>query len=167
MQKCDQEKKKKRETKMFIVMWKYTIWKFYILLRPIWWHCEKCNNQFSSVAQLCLTLCNPMDCSMPGLPVHYQLLKLAQTHAHQVSDAIQPSYPLSSPSPPSLNLSQHQGVFQWVSSSHQVAQVLEFQLQHQSFQWTHNKCCHTLCNFVQIINTLVWFPLAEKNSLAP
>ena len=64
--------------------------------------------QFSSVAQLCLTLCNPMDCSMPGLPVHYQLLKLAQTHAHQVSDAIQPSYPLSSPSPPAFNLSQHQ-----------------------------------------------------------
>ena len=64
--------------------------------------------QFSSVAQLCLILCNPMDCSMPGLPVHYQLLKLAQTPAHQVSDAIQPSYPLSSPSPPAFNLSQHQ-----------------------------------------------------------
>ena len=67
--------------------------------------------QFSSVAQSCLTLCNPMDCSMPGLPVHYQLLKLAQTHAHQVSDAIQPSYPLLSPSPPAFNLSQHQDLF--------------------------------------------------------
>ena len=92
--------------------------------------------QFSSVAQLCLTLCNPMNRSMPGLPVHYQLLEFAQTHEHWVSDAIQPSHPLSSPSPPALNLSQHQGLFQWVSSSHQVAKVLEFQLQHQSFQWT-------------------------------
>ena len=67
MQKCDQEKKKNRETKMFIIMWKYTIWKFYILMRPIWWHCEKCNNQFSSVAQSWPTLCDPMDGTMPGL----------------------------------------------------------------------------------------------------
>ena len=110
---------------MFIVMWKYTIWKFYILLRPIWWHCEKCNNQFSSVAQLCLTLCNPMDCSTPGLPVHHQLPEISQTHLHWVGDAIQPSPPLSSPSPPALNLSQHQGLFKWVSSSHQVAKVLD------------------------------------------
>ena len=72
----------------------------------------------------------------PGLPVHHQLLKSTQTHVHWVGDAIQPSYPLSSPSPPALHLSQHQGLFQWVSSSHQVAKVLEFQLQHQSFQWT-------------------------------
>ena len=91
--------------------------------------------QFSSVAQSCLTFCDPMDCSMPGFPVHHQLLKLAQTHAHRVGDAIQPSHPLSSPSPPAPNPSQHQGLFQWVSSSHQVAKVLEFQLQHQSFQW--------------------------------
>ena len=76
-----------------------------------------------------------MDCSTPGFPVHHQLLKLAQTHVHRFCDAIQPSHPLSSPSPPALNLFQHQGLFQWVSSSHQVAKVLEVQLQHQSFQW--------------------------------
>ena len=77
-----------------------------------------------------------MDCSTPGFPVHYQLPELAQTHVHHVSDAMQPSYPLSSASPPALNLFRHQGLFQWVSSSQQVAKVLEFQLQHQSFQWT-------------------------------
>ena len=76
-----------------------------------------------------------MDCSTPGFPVHHQLPELIQTHIHRISDAIQPSHPLSSPSPPAFNLSQHQGLFQWVSSSHQVAKVLEFQLQHQSFQW--------------------------------
>ena len=76
-----------------------------------------------------------MDCSMPGFPGHHQLPGLAQTHGHQVSDAIQPSHPLASPSPPTFTLSQHQSLFQWVSSSHQVAKVLEFQLQHQSFQW--------------------------------
>ena len=92
--------------------------------------------QFSSVAQSCPTLCDPVDCSTPGLPVHHQLPKLAQTHVHWVSDAIQPSHPLSSPSPPTFNLSQHQGLFKWISSSHQVAKVLEFQLYHQSFQWT-------------------------------
>ena len=82
-----------------------------------------------------LTLCDPMDYSMPGLPVHHQLPEFTQTHACWVGDAIQPSHPLSSPSPPTFNLSQHQGLFKWVSSSHQVAKVLEFQLQHQSFQW--------------------------------
>ena len=91
--------------------------------------------QFSSVTQLCPTLCNPMDCSMPGLPVHHQLPELAQTHVHRVGDAIQPSHPLSFPSPPAFNLSQHQGLFQCISFLHQVAKVLEFQLQHQSFQW--------------------------------
>ena len=90
----------------------------------------------SSVAQSCLTLCNPMNHSMPGLLVHHQLPESTQTHVHWVSDAIQPSHPLSSLSLPALNLSQHQGLFQWVSSSHEVAKVLEFQLQHQSFQWT-------------------------------
>ena len=70
----------------------------------------------------------------PGFPAHHQLLELAHTHVHQVADAIQSSHPLSSPSPPAFNLSQHQGLFQWVSSSHEVAKVLEFQLQHQSFQ---------------------------------
>ena len=91
--------------------------------------------QFSSVAQSCPTVCDPMDCSLPGLPVHCQLPEFTQTHVHWVSDAIQPSHPLSSPSPPAFSLSQHQGLCQWVSSSHQVAKVLEFQLQHQSFQW--------------------------------
>ena len=70
------------------------------------------SSQFSSVAQSCLTLCNPMDCSTPGLPVHHQLLEFTQTHAHRVSESIQPSHPLSSPSPPAFNLSQHQGLFQ-------------------------------------------------------
>ena len=92
--------------------------------------------QFNSVAQSCPTLCNPMKCSMPGLHVHHQLLESTQTHVHWVGDAIQPSHPLSSPSLPALNLSQHQGLFKWVSSSHQVAKGLEFQLQHQSLQWT-------------------------------
>ena len=92
--------------------------------------------QFSSVAQTCPTLCNPMNHSTPGLPVHHQLPESTQTHVHWVGDAIQPSHPLWSPSPPALNLSQHQGLFKWVSSSHQVAKVLQFQLQHQSFQWT-------------------------------
>ena len=91
--------------------------------------------QFRSVAQLCLTLCNPMDCSTPGLPVHHQLTESTQTHVHWVGDAIQPSHPLSSPSPPAFNRSQQQGLFTWVSSSHQAAKVLEFQLQCQSFQW--------------------------------
>ena len=89
----------------------------------------------SSLTQSCPTLCNPMDCSVPGFPVHEQLLELAQTHVHRVSDAIQPSHPLPSPSPSAFNLSQHQGLSQWVSSSHQVARGLELQLQHQSFQW--------------------------------
>ena len=92
--------------------------------------------QFSSVAQSCPTLCNPMNCSPPGLPVHHQLLESTQTHAHWVGDAIQSSHPLSSLSPPALNPSQRQGLFQWINSSCEVAKVLEFQLQHQSFQWT-------------------------------
>ena len=91
--------------------------------------------QFSSVAQSCPTLCDPMNCSTPGHPVHHQLLEFTQAHVHWVGDAIQPSHPLSSPSLPAPNPSQHQGLFQWVNSSHEVAKVLEFQLQHQSFQW--------------------------------
>ena len=79
--------------------------------------------QFSSFTQSCLTLCNPMDCSMSGFPVHHQLPELTQIHAHWVGDAIQLSYPLSSPSPPAFSLSQHQGLFQWISSSHQVAKL--------------------------------------------
>ena len=92
--------------------------------------------QSSSVAQSCLTLCDPMNHSTPGLPVHHQLPEFTQTHVHWVSDAIQPSHPLSSPSPPAPNPSQHQSLFQWVNSSHEVAKVLEFQLQHRSFQRT-------------------------------
>ena len=84
--------------------------------------------QSSSVAQLCLTLCNHMDCSTPGLPVHHQLPEYTQTHVHWVSDAIQSSHPLSFFSPPALHISQHQGLFKWVSSLYQVAKVLEFQL---------------------------------------
>ena len=89
----------------------------------------------SSVAQSCLTLCDPMDCSTPGLPVHHQLPEFTQTPVRRASDAIQPSHPLLSLSPPTFNHSQHQGLFKWVSSSHQVAKALKFQLQHQSFQW--------------------------------
>ena len=91
---------------------------------------------FSSVALSCPTLHDPMNLSTPGLPVHHQLLEFTQTHVHRVSDTIQPSHPLSSPSPPALNPSQLQGLFQWVNSSHEVAKVLELQLQHQSFQRT-------------------------------
>ena len=96
--------------------------------------CMKVKSE-SEVAQLCPTLRNPMDCSPPGFPVHHQLTELAQTHVHWVGDAIQPSHPLSSPPPFAFNLSQHQGLFKWVSSSQQMAKGLEFQLQHQSFQW--------------------------------
>ena len=89
--------------------------------------------QFSSVTQSCLTLCNPMNRSMPGLPVHHQLPESTQTNAHWVGNAIQPSHPLSSPSPPAVNLSQHQGLFKWVNSSHEVAKVLDF-----SFNISHS-----------------------------
>ena len=89
---------------------------------------SKDKSQFRSVTPSCPTLCDPRDCSTPGFPVYHQLLDLAQTHVHQVGDAIQPSHSLSPPSP-AFNLFQHPGLFQWVSSSHQVAKVLEFQLQ--------------------------------------
>ena len=94
---------------------------FFILTPPV-------SQSVSSVAQSCLTPCDPMDSCTPGLPVHHQLLELTQTHVHRVSDAIQPSHPLSSPSPPAFSLSQHQGLYQSVGSSHQEAEVLEFQL---------------------------------------
>ena len=119
-----------------IVSWK----KKKIQKAPVWflftWKLSLvCSSKFSySVAQSCPTL-QPHDCNMPGFPVHHQLQEFTQTHAHWVGDAIQPSHPLSSPAPPAFILSQHQGLFQWVSSPHQVAKVLEFQLQHQSFQW--------------------------------
>ena len=92
------------------------------------WHITLFYNQIRSVAQSCPTLCNPMNRSMPGLPVHHQLLEFTETHVHWVSDAIQPSHLLSSLSPPAPNPSQHQSLFQWVNSSHEVAKVLEFQL---------------------------------------
>ena len=95
------------------------------------WSALKCK-----VQSLCPTLYNPMDFSTPGLPGHHQLPEFIQTHVLWVGDAIQPSRSLSWHSPPALNLSQHQTLFKWVSSSHPVAKVLEFQLQHQSFQWT-------------------------------
>ena len=92
------------------------------------------SDQIRSVAQSCPTLCDPMNCSTPGLSVHHRHPEFTQTHVHQVSDAIQPSHPLSSPSPPAPNPSQHQSLFQWVNSLHEVAKVLEFKLQHHSFQ---------------------------------
>ena len=98
------------------------------LISPFATHC------CCSVAQSCSIVFDPMDCSTPGLPVHHQLPEFTQTQVYWVGDAIQPSHPLSSPSPPTFNLLQHQGLFQQVSSLHLVAEVLEFQLQHQSFQ---------------------------------
>ena len=110
--------------------------KYWILFRTLLdltqFPCYHLLFQFSSVAKLWPTLCDPMNCSTPDLPVHHQLLDSTQTHVHWVGDAIQPSHPPSSPSPSAFNLSQHQGLFQWVSSSHQVAKALEFQLQHKT-----------------------------------
>ena len=104
-----------------------------LLIESQGWISKLTTVQFSSVAQLWPILCDPMDLSTSGLPVHHQLLKFTQAHVHWVSDSIKPSHPLLSPSPPAFNVSQHEGLFQWVSSSHQVAKVLE--VQHQSFQW--------------------------------
>ena len=97
-----------------------------------------CGPYYCIFTQLCPTLCDPMNCSMPGLPVHHQLPEITQTHVHRVGDAIQPSHPLSSPSSPDPNPSQHQSLFQWVNSLHEVAKVLEFQLHHHSFQRTES-----------------------------
>ena len=110
----------------------------------------------SSVAQSCPTLCEPMDCSTPVFPVHHQLPEPTQSHVHWVGDAIQTSHPLLSPSPTFFNLSQHQGLFQWVSSSHQASEVLEFQLQHQSFQWIFRVDFH--------LDWLVWSPCSPRDS---
>ena len=110
-----------------------------ILAKRIQQHITKLirHDLFSSVQSLsCPILCDPMDCSTPGLPVHHQLREFTQTHVHWVDDAIQPSHPLPSPSLPAFNVSRHQGLYQWVRSLNQVAKVLEFQLQHQSFQLT-------------------------------
>ena len=107
-----------------------------------------------AVAKLCMVLWNPMDCSTPGFPVLQHLPEFAQTLVHWVGDAILPSHPLSSPSPPAFNLSQHQGLFQWVSSSHQVAKGLELQL--QPFQW--------LFRTDFLYNGLVWSPCSPRDS---
>ena len=109
----------------------------------IWINVEKVSDKIQhpfmicccSVTKLCSTVSDPVNCSSPGFPVLYYLPEFEQTHVCWVSDAIHPFHPLSSPSPPTLNLSQYQGLFQWIGSSHQVAKVLELQLQHQSFQW--------------------------------
>ena len=114
-------------------------------------------SKFSSVTQPCLTLCDPMDWRMPGFPVHHQLLELGQTHLHPVIDVIETSHSLSSPSPLTFNLSQHQGLFQWVSSSHQLGKVLEFQFLHQSFQWIFRT------NFPNQ-DWLVWSPAVQRLS---
>ena len=109
-----------------------------------WKNMEEPSVQFSSVAQSCLTLSNPMNRNTPEFTqthVHHQLPEFTQTHVHQVSDATHPYHPLSSPSPPDPNPSQHQGLFQWVNSSHEVAKVLEFQLQHQSFPMNTQDWC--------------------------
>ena len=110
----------------------------------------------SSAAQSCPTLCDPMNRSTPSLPVHHQLLEFTQTHVHRVGDPIQPSHPLSSPSPPAPNPSQHQSLFQWVNSLHEVAKVLEFQLQHHSFQRNPR------ADLLQ--NGLVGFPCSPRDS---
>ena len=112
-----------------------------------------------SVAQLCLTLFDPTDFSPPGFPVHRQLPELAQTHVHWVGDIIQPSHPIL-PFPLALNLFQHQGLFQWVGSSHQVAKVLELQLQHQSFQWIFR------VDFLSLFLGLIFFRMDWLDLLA-
>ena len=106
------------------------------IVLTIWTFVSRVMLRFSLVTQLCPTLCDHMNHSTPGLPVHHQLPEFIQTHVHRVDDPNQPSHPLSSPSPPAPNPSQHQGLFQLVNSSHEVAKVLEFPPQPQSFQWT-------------------------------
>ena len=124
---------------------------------PLCWFC------CCSVDQLCPPLCNPMDCNMPSIPFLHYLPEFTQTQVHWAGDAIQPSHPLSSHSPPAFKISQHQGLFQWVGSSHQVAEVLELQLQHQSFQWIFR------VDFLW--DWLVWSPCclrdSQQSSLAP
>ena len=104
----------------------------------------------------CLTVCDPMESSIPGFPVHHQLLEFTQTHVHWIGDAIQPSCPLLSHSLPAFNLSQHQGLFQWVGFSHQMAKVLGIQLQHPSFQWIFR------VDF--LLDWLVWSPCCPRDS---
>ena len=109
------------------ICWEFTIWLCTLLVSYL-------SSQFS--LHLCPTLRNSIDFSMRGFPVRHQLLEPTQTNVHWVGDAIHPSHPLLSPSPPAFNVSQHQGLFQWIGSSHHVARLLEFHLQHQSFQFS-------------------------------
>ena len=127
--------------------------------------------QFNSATQSCPTLCDPMDCSTPGFSVHHQLPEFAQTHEHQVSDPIQPSHPLSSPSPPAFSLPQHQGLFQWVSFLHPVTKVLECQLQHQNFQWIfrtdfHLNAC-VVCTGLYLSPFCKWGKLRQRETKEP
>ena len=109
------------------IIYHWATWETPPIFKYLLWSCCCC-----SVTQSCPTLCDPMDCSMPGLPVPHHLPKFAQVHVHCFSDAIQPSHPLTPSSSSALNLSQHQGLFQWVSSAHQMTKILDFKLQHQS-----------------------------------
>ena len=129
MYKVNSQHTQQNAWKDLILPLKYSLWLSLLLEIVKGKKTHKCSSvQFSSVTQSCPTLCDPMNRSTPGLPVHHQLPEFTQTHVHRVSDAIQPSHPLSSPSPPAHNPSQHQSLFQWVNSSHEVAKVLEFQL---------------------------------------
>ena len=128
LQKCGQDM---REAGTSLVRIDFSFWA--TISSPVCWFSSV---QFSSVAQSCPTLCDPMNRSMPGLPVHHHLPEFTQTHVHRVCDAIQPSHPQSSLSPTAHNPSQHQSLFQGVNSSNEVAKVLEFQLQYHSFQRT-------------------------------
>ena len=137
-------------------------WRWMLGIGAQWCNCTWFHSpvhlNMTVVAQLQsqVQLWDPMDCSMPGFPVHHHLLEFAQIHVHWVGDATKPSHPLLSPSPPSFGLSQHQGLFLGISSSHQVAKVLEPQLQHQSFQWIYR------VDF--LYDWPVWAPCCPRNS---
>ena len=146
---------KNGEVKKKVFTWKFCYWKTH-RKGTFTQRGEILLFQFGSVAQSCRTLCNPKDCNSPSYSVHHQLPGLAQTQIHRVSNTFQSSHPLSSPYPPAFNLSHLHGLFQWVSSLHQVAKVLEFQLQHQSFQWIFKN------DF--LYNWLVWSPCSPRDS---
>ena len=131
-------------------LWVAGSWDKVVVLRK--WEMNCC----CSLAQSCLTPCDPTDCSTPGFPVLHCLSEFAQTHVHWVGNAIQPSHPLLSPSPPAFNLSQHQHLFHWGSSLHQVAKPLELHLQHQSFQWIFK------VDFLQ--DWRVWIPCCSRET---
>ena len=122
----------------------------------LWKDCSSLFVVIHSVIQSSPTLCEPMGFSMPDFPVLHYLPEFPETYVHWVGNAIQPTHPLLSPFPPAFNLSQHQGLFQWVSSLHQVAEVLESRLQHQSFQW--------ICRTDFLLDWLVWSPCSPRDS---